>query len=261
MAFVEVIRRDLEPERAQQPFPADAEDDFLLQAQRRVAAIESPGDGAVRRLVRRDVGIQQQDRDRAAGGTFQHVQPRPHPDGAALDLDRDHGVQGCRLALRVPRVRHVVLTARCVQVLPQIAVAADQGDEHHRQPEIGRGPGGVAGEDAEPAAIGRHLRPDRDFHREIGQPRARHETVERRCPGPAGSRALPRRDRPIMGGGRDGWHDVFPFPVGTHPPVRPREAILRNICRRGSTGVRDGPPPVAASADGVRRRAFSQGSG
>jgi hypothetical protein len=51
---------------------------------------------------------------------------------------------------------------RCVQFLPEIARSTDQRDEGDRQIEIGRRPGRVPGEDAEPAAIGRHFRRDRD---------------------------------------------------------------------------------------------------
>jgi hypothetical protein len=79
--------------------------------------------------------------------------------------------------LRIPWIRDISLVTRRVQFLPEIACAADQGDEDDRQIEIGRCAGRVRGEDAEPAAISRHFRRDRDFHQEIGDPGSAHEAV------------------------------------------------------------------------------------
>jgi hypothetical protein len=58
--------------------------------------------------------------------------------------------------------------ARRVDLLVEVALPADQRDEHHRQAEIGRGPGRIACKDPKAAGIGVHLRPERDLHREIG---------------------------------------------------------------------------------------------
>jgi hypothetical protein len=67
--------------------------------------------------------------------------------------------------------------ARRVQFLPEVAGPADQGDENDWQIEIGRRPGRVAGQDAEPSAIGRHFRRDRDFHGKVGDPGSAYEAV------------------------------------------------------------------------------------
>jgi len=79
--------------------------------------------------------------------------------------------------LRVPGIEHITLVARRVQFLPEIARPADQSDENDWQIEIGRRAGRVPGQDAEPSAIGRHFRRDRDFHREICDPGLAREAV------------------------------------------------------------------------------------
>ena len=101
----------------------------------------------------------------------------PRPRRLLSDRDGHHRGQGAGPALRIPRIGHIALVARRIEFLPEIARPADQGDEDDRQIEIGRGPCRVAGQDAEPAAIGRHFRSDRDFHREIGDPRPARESV------------------------------------------------------------------------------------
>jgi hypothetical protein len=177
VTLVEVVGGDLKTERPKQSFPADAEDDFLLQTQRGVASVKAAGDPAVRRIILGHVRVEQQDLHRATRRTLQHVQPGADPDRTLLNRHRHHGGQGSSPALRVPRIGHVTLVARRVEFLPEIAGPADQGDEHDRRLKIRCRPGGIAGEDAEPAAISRHLRPDRDFHREIGDPGPGYEAI------------------------------------------------------------------------------------
>ena len=72
-----------------------------------------------------------------------------------------------------------------VDLLAQIALPAGQRHEHDRQLQVGAGPRGVAGQDAKAAGIGVDLRPQRDLHREVGDPGARQKGIDRRhhwCP-------------------------------------------------------------------------------
>src|SRR6516165_783838 len=158
-------------------FPADAEDDFLLKPQRCIPAVKAAGDGAVIRIVLGDIRIEQQDRHRAARRALQNMQPRADPDRPLDNRHSHHSGQGTSPKLRVPWILYISLATGRVQFLPEIACAADQGDENNWQIEIGRRARRIPGEDAEPAAIGRHFRSDRDFHREVGDPGSAREAV------------------------------------------------------------------------------------
>src|SRR6516225_9334430 len=126
MALIEVIGGDLETERTEEHFPADAEDDFLLEPQRCISAVKAAGDAAVIRIVLGDIRIEQQDRHRAARRALQNVQPGADPDRSLYDRHGDHGGQGASAKLRVPWIRYISLVTRRVQLLPEIARAADQ---------------------------------------------------------------------------------------------------------------------------------------
>jgi len=103
--------------------------------------------------------------------------PGADPDRPLRDRHGHHGGQGVSPKLRVPWIRDISLVTRRVQFLPEVACAADQGDEHDRQIEIGRSAGRIPGQDSGPAAIGRHFGSDRDFHREVGNPGSAHQAV------------------------------------------------------------------------------------
>ena len=101
----------------------------------------------------------------------------PRPRRLLSDRDGHHRGQGAGPALRIPRIGHIALVAHRVEFLPEIACAADQCDENDWQIEIGRSAGSIPGQDSEPAAIGRHFRSDRDFHREVGDPGPAYEAI------------------------------------------------------------------------------------
>ena len=61
MAFVEVIDRRLDAERAQGPHAADAEDDLLLHARLAIAAVQPRRELAVPRRVLLEVGVEQEE--------------------------------------------------------------------------------------------------------------------------------------------------------------------------------------------------------
>jgi hypothetical protein len=58
IALIEVVGGDFETERPKEHFPADAEHDFLLEAQLCVSAVKPVGDAAVVRLVLGDISVQ-----------------------------------------------------------------------------------------------------------------------------------------------------------------------------------------------------------
>ena len=180
MALVEVIGLDVEAERVQESHAADAEHDLLLETVGFVAAVEAIGDRAVGGIVVIEPCVEQEDRDRMSDRAGQHVQPRPYPNGTPFDPNGHHGVERYRPIRQIPRIGVIDLPAVAIDLLAQITLPAGEGQEHHRQFEVGAGAGGVAGEHAEPAGIGVHLRPERDLHREIGDPPARKKGVDRR---------------------------------------------------------------------------------
>ena len=59
VAFVEVPDGRVEPERAQRPHAADAEDDLLLDARLAVAAVEARRELAIPRRVLLEIGVEQ----------------------------------------------------------------------------------------------------------------------------------------------------------------------------------------------------------
>ena len=89
VALVAVEHLRVDPEGAQRPDAADAEDDLLAQAVVRVAAVEPVGDGDAVGGVAFDVGVEQEQGDLADVGP-------PDPDGdlvaGEVDAHSDTGV-------------------------------------------------------------------------------------------------------------------------------------------------------------------------
>jgi hypothetical protein len=167
VALVEVVGVQVEVERAQQPDAAEAQHQFLAEAVGLVAAVETMRERAALGVILVEVGVQQQDRDPMPVRAGIDIEPGAHPDRTRRHFHRDHGVLG-----RVPPVRRLDLAALGVELLAEVAGAADQRDEDDRQQQIRAGAHGVAGQHAEAARVRVHLRPDRDLHREIGDARA-----------------------------------------------------------------------------------------
>jgi hypothetical protein len=87
--------------------------------------------------------------------------------------------------LDIPRIGVVDLDAVGSELLLQVALAAGQRDEDHRQPEIGAGAYRVACQHAEAARIGVELRIKRNLHAEVGDSATDEERVQGRhcaCP-------------------------------------------------------------------------------
>jgi hypothetical protein len=65
-----------------------------------------------------------------------------------------------------------------VDSLAEVSRTAHQGDEDHRQLQVGAGACRISGEYAEAAGIGMHFGPDRDLHREVCNVRPDNEWIE-----------------------------------------------------------------------------------
>jgi len=90
VAFVQMIRPDIEAKGLQYEGPANAEHDLLLEAMGIVSSVKVIRDFAVRRTVLIKIGIEEQDWDTVADErSLQRVEPRPDPDLSSLDPDRD----------------------------------------------------------------------------------------------------------------------------------------------------------------------------
>src|SRR6266853_5170791 len=154
MSLVQVIVVDRKAERPQHALAADAEDNLLLDAVDLVSAVEPVGYGSVLWVVLGDVGVEKDDRDMPAERRFELVEPGPDPHRPPLYGDRDHGTDRPRMVLGLPRIRSVDLGTLGVDLLAQIAAAARERDEDHRQTQIGRRSRRVAGQNAQTAGIG-----------------------------------------------------------------------------------------------------------
>ena len=115
------------------------EQDLLPDAHLQVAAVQLVRDVAVLRAVVRDVGVQQVERD-AAHPAPPHLRPH-HPPG----IRRRPRATGCAVALRTGSTRQVVevvvrvrllLPARRVQILPEIALLIEQPHAHQRHAQV-----------------------------------------------------------------------------------------------------------------------------
>ena len=161
---------------------ADAEQQFLPDADALVAAVEPRGQLAVLGLVALDVRVEQQQRVAA---------DRQLPDARA---------RSCRSASRSTtmtgapsRVRRLhrqqpvidvevvlVLPAVAVEPLPEVALVVVEADADERDAEVGRALDVVAGEDAEAARVDRQRLVQAELGREVrDRPRPQHAGVAR----------------------------------------------------------------------------------
>src|SRR3546814_7238721 len=79
----------------------------------------------------------------------QNVQPRPYPNRTPFDPNGHHGIKRRCPIRQIPRIGVVNLPPVAIDFLAQITIPACESQEHHRQLEVGAGPGGIAGEHAE----------------------------------------------------------------------------------------------------------------
>ena len=181
------------PERAE---AADAQQQFLADADARVAAVQARGEFAVFGMIALDVGIEQEQ----IAASDLHA-PDFGADGAAagFDLNRD------RLAVRSDGGFHrqlvdigldifFLLPAGAIEPLAEISLAVEQADADQRNAQIGRALDVIAGQHAQSAGINRNG----FVQAELGG-----EVCHRARPQNAGVPWLPRCGRPrdIRAGG------------------------------------------------------------
>ena len=170
VALVHVKHRGLDAERAQQPHAADAQQNFLHDARRAVAAIDPRGEIAEMLVVFRQIGVEQIDRhapDVDAPGLERHV--------FHVDLDAAHepfalGVQHRfqRHVLRIDQIVKLRLPVVRVNRLLEIALAVKQADADKAEAKVARGFGVVARQDAEAARRNRQRLVETELGGKIG---------------------------------------------------------------------------------------------
>ncbi len=185
-----MIDADVEAERLQHARAADAEHDLLLEAVLGIAAIKAVRDLPVLGFVLIEIGVEQENRHAVTERRADDMQPGADPDLSPFDGYRDHRAQRLGPCLGIPRVFMIDLPPFGTDLLLEIARPAYQGHEDHRQLEIRAGTRRVAGKHPEAAAVGVHLRTERDLHRKIGNTRALQPWIKRSCRGtpPTGPR-------------------------------------------------------------------------
>ena len=155
VALVEVPDRRLEPEGADRPDAADAEDELLVEAHLAAADVQDVGDRAVRLGVLRQVRVEQQDRDAADLG-------QPDGDREVPAGQRDRHRQRQRRSGPDPAERQarqvvvgvgVLLVAVGVDRLAEVALAIEQPDADEREGHVAGRLHVVAGEHAEAARV------------------------------------------------------------------------------------------------------------
>ena len=185
VSLVHVEAADLvQAERAKNAHATDAEQQFLAQPVAQVAAVQVVGQSAVRIGVSRHVGVEKQDGHDVSADAGHLVAPRPQLDGAPLDADGDPRRQfGQQIGGR-PGNRLLALPTIGAELLAKVAAPVKECDGDHVEAAVGRGTEGVAGEDAEPARVGRKLGRQADLHREVGdRGRAVHAlAAQKACP-------------------------------------------------------------------------------
>ena len=154
----------MDAQRVQRAHAAHPEQDFLLNARLPVAAVEVFRDGAVARLILRNVGVEQVQRHAPDLGLpdlrMQRAPAQRHGDLAAGVADRQRG----EIVSRVDDTRGAV----AAQLLAVVAAAVQQPDGHERDAQIGRGLEVVARQHAQPAGIQRQALVQPELGTEIG---------------------------------------------------------------------------------------------
>ena len=108
-------------------------------------------------------------------------------DVTALDLDLYLHGKELHVPGRVPGHGFFLLPALRIDLLVEVTLPADEGDRDDGQHEVSRGLDGIAGEDAEAAAVGGDIVLDADLHGEVGDHRFGGKLMEtihaipRRC--------------------------------------------------------------------------------
>ncbi len=186
VALVDVPDRRDEPDLVERARAADAQHDLLLQAQLVPAAVEPLRDLAIRRLVLRQVRVEQQERHTADPREADQELHRP---SRQLDRhDRRGPVGGLRdgqgQLVRIQDRIRLGLAALGVQDLAEVAFAVEESDPGHRHAHVRGGLQQVPGQHAEASGVDREHLGQAEFRREVGDLLAvRQQLARPRVPG------------------------------------------------------------------------------
>ncbi len=179
VSLVEVQHARRDAERGERAHAADAEQQFLPDADPVVAAIEPRGQLAIFGQVAFDVRIEQEQRI-AADRQLPHA--RGDRPGPGLDRDRHRHALAERRPHRERAVIDVdvvlVLPPVAIEALPEIALVVVQADADERDAEIRRALDVIAREDAETAGVDGQRFVDAELRGEVRhRPRPEHARV------------------------------------------------------------------------------------
>src|SRR5450631_1969352 len=178
MTFIEMAHLRLDSESPQQSPTGDPEQQFLLQAQFRSAAIQLAGDAAMDWIIRGVIAVQQvqlyptdlnlpsAQPDRVAGQGDLQSQP------FAVRLTQGRDGQLPRIVKRI----YGLLGSILVDHLTKVTLAIEQSDANDRHAQIAGSLQLVAGDVAEPTGVDGQRFAQHELHAEIGntaQPRLR----------------------------------------------------------------------------------------
>src|SRR6516225_1439444 len=171
VALIHMINGGLEAEGFKRAIAADPKDDFLPDAHLTVTAVQLVGDVTVfGPFVGGDIGVEQIERDPPHLGT-----PDLRKDGTTGKLDCYR--QRCSIlsadrtegeVVEIVVFVRLLLPARLVEILPEVALLIEQADTHQRNPEVARGLQVVPRQDAESARKDGQALGKAKLRREIG---------------------------------------------------------------------------------------------
>ena len=178
VAFVHVKHRRLNTQPAQQPNASHAEQDFLHDAGRVIAAVDTLREVTKVRLIRRQVGVDEINR---AAADVDHPDPKLHRLGRDLDFTNDRLalVVEYRLKREIRRVElAVILRLPVVGIdrLLKVAFAVKQTDTHKTESKVAGRLGVVAGQHSQPTGCDRQSLVKAELRAEIG-----HRTLRQVC--------------------------------------------------------------------------------
>ena len=170
MPFVEVADLGLDSQRAQQAPSADAEQQFLLEAQLRAAAIEFAGDSAMSGVVRRIVAVEQVEL---------HLSDLYLPGAQPDRISRQGDLQPQPLAIRLAQRRDGQLSGIVIRVerlllsvladgLAKVALLVEQSHGGHGHAQIAGGLELIAGHIAQTTRVDGQSLAQHKLHAEIG---------------------------------------------------------------------------------------------
>ena len=231
MTLVQVHDGGVDPHRSERPDPADPEERVLRQADLAVADVQARGDPPVHPIVVGPLRVQEEERD-AADVDAPNLQANPappqvdhHREGLAVGAGDERGGEPVRVGFDPV----LVLPARGVHALVEVALPVQDADADHGQAPVRRLLQDVAREDAETPGVGRERAMDPVLGaEEHDRPRVRAGRVG---VGQLGLEGLlhglrPRDERAVLGGfdervvGR-----VHEEPDGVLAPHRPAVGI------------------------------------